>query len=354
MKIKKLTAIILCLVMALSFAACGSTKSEDGGASPSPSLEVTPDLQEDSVSADPQLDTETTVNIMVLNGTTGFGIAKMISDVSSGTAALNYNISVETDASNVTAALINGSVDIAALPTNAAAVVYNKTQGEVQALALNTRGVLYVVTDSENSVSSFEDLRGKTVYCPAQNPTFIFSYLCESNGLTVGEDIFIDNTYAQPADLRTAMAAGEVSIGVLAQPLITAAIAANDSLTVDLDLTEEWDKVAPEGSLVQGCVVVRKAFAQENPELVAQFLKEYEASIAFLDTNTEEAAQMIVDADIFTSAPVAMKAIPECNQCFIIGTEMQEALGEFLAIMLEVAPDSIGGQLPGQDFYYMP
>ena len=207
------------------------------------------------------LDTESPINVMVLNGTTGFGMAKLITDAANNSTALNYNFSVEADASNVTAALINGSVDIAALPTNAASVVYNKTQGAVQVLALNTLGVLYLVTDGSVSVDSIDDLRGLTVYAPAQNPSFILSYLLESNGLTVGEDVVIDNTYAQPADLRTAVAAGEVSIAVLPEPMLTIAKASNDKLVTALDLTEEWDKVSEPGSLVQGCVVVRKEFA---------------------------------------------------------------------------------------------
>lgn len=352
---KKIIAGLLCLCMAFSFAACGgSGDTVCEAVTDVPSQELVSEQPSEEVPEEPELDTGTPLSIMVLNGTTGFGMAKLISDVEGGTAAVNYKISVETDASNITAALINGSVDIAALPTNAASAVYNKTDGEVQVLALITRGVLYVVTDGENEVTSFEDLRGKTVYCPAQNPTFIFSYLCEMNGLKPGEDIIIDNTFAQPADLRTAMVAGEVGIAVLAEPLITAAVAANDALSVDLDLTEEWDAASPEGSLVQSCVVVRRAFAEENPALVARFLADCEASIAFLDSDTEEASQMIVDAGIFTSAPIAMKAIPKCNLCFIAGRDMQAALGDFLDIMYEIAPASIGGAVPGEDFYYIP
>lgn len=205
-----------------------------------------------------------------------------MSDSKAGTTALSYNFTVETDPSNATAALVNGTADIAALPTNAAAALYNKTDGAVQVLALNTRGVLYVVTDGTESITSFADLRGKNVYVPVQNPTFIFQYLCEKNGLTVGTDITIDNTYAQPAELNTALASGEVHIAVLPEPMVTIARAANPDLTVALDLTAEWDKVAPAGSLVQGCVVVRKAFADAHPNEVKAFLTEYQRPTEYL------------------------------------------------------------------------
>ena len=118
-----------------------------------------------------------------------------------------------------------------------------------------------------------------------------------------------------------------------------------------LDLTEEWDKVAPAGSLVQGCVVVRKQFAEQNPAAVAAFLEEYGASIEALTTDIEGTAAKIEANGIFTKAAVAAKAIPNCNVCFITGEAMKAALAEFLDIMYGVAPASVGGAIPGDDFY---
>ena len=305
------------------------------------------------VSCGEKVDSELEINVMVLNGTTGFGMAKLIADDKAGETALNYNVSVETDASNVTYALTNGDVDIAALPTNAASVVYNRTKGGVQILAINTLGVLYLLTGEGVTVTDFASLKGQTVYVPAQNPTILFKALCEANGLEVGKDVKIDNTYAQPADLRTALASGEVDIAVLPEPMVTIAKSANSALTVALDLTEEWDKVYEAGSLVQGCVVVRKEFAEAHPAEVNKFLEEYEASIAYLTENTADAAQLIVDAGIFAQAKVAEKAIPNCNVTYLDGKEMKDAMSAFLAILHKVAPASIGDNLPEDSFYYV-
>ncbi|MBR4992304.1 MAG: ABC transporter substrate-binding protein [Clostridia bacterium] len=361
MKHNKWIAILMAAAMLLSLCACGSQPQQDNTPAdqPEPPTVETPAQPETPAEsqtpeqpetpAEPQVDSELPIHVMTLNGTTGFGMAKLIADKTAGTAALNYNITVETDASNVTGALINGSVDIAALPTNAASVVYNKTQGAVQVLALNTLGVLYVVADKTENITSLADLEGKTVYAPAQNPTFIFQALCQKAGVNVE----VDNSYAQPADLRTAVAAGEVKLAVLPEPMVTIACAGNENLTVALDLTAEWDAVYTPGSLVQGCVVVRKAFAEEHPAEVAKFLEEYEASINYLSEDTAAAAQLIVDAGIFAQAPVAQKAIPKCNLCFIAGTDMESALGEFLNIMAGVAAPSVGGAVPAADFYYV-
>ena len=339
---KKLFAIALALVMVLSMTACAKEEAQPTVAETAAPTEAAP------VEVPAETAAPAPVNVMVLNGTTGFGMANLMDAAVKGEAAQNYNFTVETDASNIVAALANGSVDIAALPTNAAAAVYNKTQGKVQVLALNTLGVLYLVTDGSVTVESVADLAGQTVYAPAQNPSFIFQHIVDANGV---ENVTIDNTYAQPADLNTAVASGEVSIAVLPEPMVTVAKSKNPDLVVALDLTAEWDKVSVPGSLVQGCVVIRKDFALENVAAVNTFLDEYAVSIETLTKDVEGTAAKIEANGIFTKAAVAAKAIPNCNVCFITGTEMQEALSQFLTIMHGVAPASVGGSIPGDDFY---
>ena len=333
MKTTKLLSLILSILMLLTslclFTACDSDENDKDG-----------------------IDTDLEINVAVLNGTTGFGAAKLISDASSEKAALNYKFTVETDASNITAALINGSVDIAALPTNAAANLYNKTRGSVQIAAINTLGVLYLVTNN-TEINSMEDLRGKTVYCPAQNPAFIFEALCRANGLTPGKDITIDTSHAQPAQLNAAVAAGDISIAVLPEPMVTIATSKNKDLKVSLDLTETWETVYGENSLAQGCIVVRTEWANEHPKELKKFLEEYKASIEFTVSAPKEASELIVSANIFAgNAAVAEKAIPKCNIIYIDGEDMKSALDTFFSKLYATAPASIGGSIPDDGIYY--
>ena len=345
---KKILALILAAITLLTlFVSCAPTNNEGDDTG----------TQQGSEN-DTQAPTPVDINVYTLNGTTGFGMAKLISDAKKGTYTTeNYTFTVQSDASVVLSALINGDVDIAALPTNAAANVYNKSNGEVKILAVNTRGVLYLLAKGETTVSSFEALRGKTVYVPAQNPTFIFTHLCKQNGLIPGTDITIDSTtYAEAAALRDAVASGLVDYAVLPEPMVTIAMAsakkANVTLTNAMDLTAEWDKVCTPGSLVQGCVVVRKAFLEAHPEAVSNFLKAYKSSIEYLTSNTAEAAQLIVEAGIFTNATVAANAIPKCNVCYLDGAEMKTAMEVFLTALKDINANSIGGKLPADDFYY--
>lgn len=330
---KRALAILLALLMMILPVSCNKDDGNTQGDTP---------------------DTPTTVRIWSLNGTTGFGLAGIHNAVANGTASLDYQITFESDATNVRDGLINGTVDIGALPTNVASAVYKATNGGVQIIAINTLGVLYLVantTDGAAAPTALSDLSGKTIFCPAQNPTFITNALiakAEVTGITVDS-----TTYATPALLRDAIASGLVDYAVLPEPMVTAAktkaAKAGETLVAALDFTAEWNKYFPEGSLVQGCVVARKAFIEANPDAITTFLADYAATIAYNNEHPEEAGAMIAAAGLMENATLAANVLPRCNICCITGEAMKAAMETFLAAMPLA---SIGGELPSAGFYY--
>ena len=302
----------------------------------------------------PSVDSDLEIKVTVLSGTTGMGMAKLISDKKNGDAALNYSFSVVSDPTLVAPAIVSGATDIAAVPTNLASTLYKSTKGGVYVLALNTLGVLYLV-ENGNTINSIADLKGKTVYVPGAgtNPEYILKYIIEANGLKVGEDVIFDYTHSSPDALGNAAANGLAGIALLPEPKVTAVKSQNKDIRVALDLTEEWEKKAGEGTLVQGCIVVRKAFADEHPNEIAKFLEEYEASVNFVNESSSEAANLIAEAGIIPKAPLALKAIPNCNIKYVDGAEMKTSLSKFFEILYGVEPKSIGGALPDDGLYYV-
>ena len=376
---KKILSLLLVLILSLSvFASCNSsnsTESSNNNSSTTDTSSSTDKSTESSTSDSDTLNNESnsndsvsspsddenadtpsekvSINVSVLNGTTGFGMAHLISLNDNNEANNNYNFKVETDASNIVAGLIAGTIDIAALPTNAAANVYNKSNGRVQVLAINTLGVLYLA-QKDGQITSINELSGKTIYVPAQNPMFIAKHIFDSNNINVKLD---STTYSTPAALQAAVVAGKVDYAILPQPVITAAIAgakkANFNYSIALDLTQEWNKIPNSKELVQGCIVVRKDFANQNPNEIASFLEEYEISIKYLNENVKDASALIVKYGIFANASVAEKAIPACNVTFMVNNEMKDAMKSFIEAMYNIAPASVGNKLPNEDFYYI-
>ncbi len=286
---------------------------------------------------------DTQLRVAVLNGTTGWGAAPLISRINSGESTLNAKIDTYTSADLVSPLLINGDADIAAVPTNLAAVLYNKTEGNIRVLAVNTLGVLYLIEDG-NTVNSLDDLVGKTVYLPGEgsNPEFILRALVDGAGV---QNVTFDYTYSSPDELATALASGKASLGVLPEPKVTAITSKKESLRVALDFTEEWKKQTS-APLVQGCIIVREDFLRDHTALVREFLKEYQSSVEYVNSNPAEAAVMIADTGLAGSAAAAEAALPRCNITYLTGDEMRTALNGFWSALYTVAPKSVGGKLP--------
>lgn len=348
----KKTLALLCSLLLLFTLLLSSCKKETPLPGDTGHGSVTNSPNDESAPAKP--DATLPVTVWTLNGTTGFGMAKLMDNAKNHTAALNYTFSVKTDATYIRDSIINGKgeggecPDIAAVPTNVAAALYNATNGGVRILAINTAGVLYLVTTNGQTPASLSELTGKTVYCPAQNPAFIVKALLQKENLA--DRITLNTTdYADPTELRTAVANGLVEYAILPEPMVTIAGKANARMKVAVDITAEWNQYFPANSLVQGCVIARTEFVNEHPAEVKKFLEEYKASIEYVKANPDAAGTMIADNGIFAQAPVAKLAIPKCNLCYLSGEEMKAAMKAFLA---EMPAASIGGKLPGDDFYF--
>ena len=285
------------------------------------------------------------VKLGTLMGPTGMGMVAIMGEE----YAKEYDITVSSAPEDITAAFISGELDMAAVPINLASVLYNKLDGDVYMLAVNTLGVLYVL-ENGNEVNSMADLAGKTLYATGQGatPEYIINYLLEKNG--IAGEVSVEYK-AEHSELAALMASGEVTLGMLPQPNVTATLAKNAELRIALDLTEEWGKVS-DTQLVQGCIIARRSFVEENKAVIATFLKDYEASVAFVNEHHEKASLLMETYGIIPSASLAKAAIKKCNIVCLTGDDMAAAASGMLNVLFEVEPKSVGGALPDEELYY--
>lgn len=353
MKMKRILAVALALAMGVSMISCGqSTEGEETQPQQTEQVEQPAKMPEEKPAEKPT--EKTKVNLAALSGPTALGMLELLEQNEKGEAANDYQVTLATAPDEVVAKVVSGELDIAAVPTNVAATLYNKTQGGVQLAALNTMGVLYIVEAGE-SIQSVADLKGKTIYSTGQGstPEYALNLVLEKNGMTAGEDVTVvyktDNSEIAPL-----LASGEAQVALLPQPFVTSVIGQNETLRVALDMTEEWDKATDGASgLTMGCVVVRTEFAQQNKKALDLFLDEYERSVQTVTSaeGLEHAAQLAEQYNI-VKAPVARKAIPACNIVFVQGEQMQQIAGGFLEVLYQANPKSVGGKLPDANFYY--
>ena len=338
---KKGLAACLALVMCLSLAACGG------------------DQEEETPAEDP-----VTVRVAALKGPTAMGMVKLMSDsdaaAESGeeTTGNTYDFTLAASADEVSPKLMQGELDIACVPANLASVLYNRTDGGIVTLAVNTLGVLYIV-ENGNSVQSMADLAGRTIAASGKGstPEYALRYLLSENGIDPDTGVTID-WKSEHSECVAALASGAATIAMLPQPFVTVAQTQLPDLRVALDLTEEWDALDNGSALLTGVVVARADFVEEHPTAVEEFLTSYAESVEWVNANTAEAAELIGGYDIVDAA-VAEKALPYCNIVCITGSEMKDMLSGYLQVLFDAAPASVGqdaetgeGGLPGDDFYY--
>ena len=293
---------------------------------------------------------EDTTSVYALMGPTGIGMVSLMED-----HADEYAFTLVGAPDAVVSAIASVDADIAAVPTNLAATLYNKTKGNVQLLALNTLGVLSIL-EMGDTIQSVEDLAGKTLYATGQGstPEYVLNYILAANGLT---DSVTVEYKSEHAELATLAAAGDVDLVLLPEPHVTSVLSQNAQYRIALDVTALFEEAAAKNgeentTMSMGCVIVRKDFAQANPEKVAAFMEAYAQSIEFVNSDVEAASQLVEKHGIMPKAAVAAKAIPNCHIVYIDGEEMKTQIEPFFQMLFAANPASVGGALPAEDFYY--
>ena len=294
-----------------------------------------------------------TVRLAAMTGPTAMGLVKLLDDAEKGLSENTYDFLLAGAADQISPSLIQGKLDIASIPVNLASVLNNKTNGGLTLLAVNTLGVIYIVEKGGESIQRVADLKGKTIYATGKGstPEYNLTYLLKQQGLTLGEDVQVE-WKSEPAEVVALMSQQETAFAMLPQPYVTVAQTKVENLRVAINLTEAWDALGLDSRMITSGIVARTAFVQEHPEAVENFLKEFAASVQYVNTDTAGAAAMIGELGIVNAA-VAEKALPYCNIVCLTGEDMQTALSGYLQVLFELNPASVGGKLPGEEFYHV-
>ena len=294
-----------------------------------------------------------TAKVAALKGPTSMGMVKMMADQKDAKEK-DYDFTIASSPDEIAPKFLKGEFDIVALPSNLASILYNKSQGKLQVLAINTLGVLYLMENGD-TIKSIADLKGKTVYSSGKGavPEYAFNYILKANGLNPDTDLRVEYK-SEHTEALAALLNDKSGLAVLPQPFATVASLKNKGLRPALDLTKEWDKASKnaKSTMITGVVVVNKDFAANYPEKIKKFMADYKASIDYTNDNIDDAAKLIEENDIVPAA-VAKKAIPQCNITYVDGSDMKDKLSGYLQVLFEANPKSIGGKMPADDFYYV-
>ena len=347
---KRLVSLLLAAAMSLALAACGASSSGSSVAAGS-AASSQPASSSASSEAAETLSTTEPVRIAGLKGPTTMGLVNLLPMMEAGETAIDYDLQLYGTADEIVPLLMKGELDMAAIPANLAATLYQKTEGQIQALAVNTLGVLYVV-EKGDTVQSIQDLKGRTVLSTGKGttPEYVLRYILTQNGIDPDKDLTIEY-YSEATEVTAQMAVAEDAIAVLPQPYVTSAGMQDETLRVALDLTAEWEKIS-DTQLITGLTVVRKEYAEAHPDVIEAFLAEYAQSVEAANTDVEGTAALCEAQGVVAKAAIAQKALPQCKIVCLTGEELKTNAEGYLQVLYDADPASVGGALPGADFYY--
>ncbi len=293
------------------------------------------------------------IRIAGMTGPTSIGFVNIMEANSKGEAKNKYKFSVHGSAEEVVPLIIKGEIDIAAVPVNVASNLYNKTKGKVQVLAVNTLGMLSIVAKGVE-INSVADLKGQKIYASGKGTLteYTLRYILSENNINPDSDVELV-FYAKPDEVISNIASQETFVAMLPQPAETTVLNKFTDAKAVIDVNKEWSKLQPENNIVTAVVVVRKEFAEAHPEAIANFLDEYKSSIQSVNSNAENAANLVVKHGVFQNAAVIKKAIPKCNITFVAGEDMKSLVNSYLGVLYEYNPQSVGGKLPEENFFYI-
>ena len=350
---KKLASLLLSAAMLLGLAACGGTSSSVTASSEATSEAASSSAASSEAAAEENtLSTAGPVRIAGLKGPTTMGLVNLLPMQEDGTANLSYDLQLYGTADEIVPLLTKGELDMAAIPANLAATLYQKTEGAIQVMAVNTLGVLYVV-EKGDTVQSVADLAGRTILSTGKGttPEYVLRYILTQNGIDPDQDVTIE-FYSEAAEVTAQMAVAEDAIAVLPQPYVTSASMQDDTLRVALDLTAEWEKVC-DTQLITGVTVVRTAYAEEHPDVVAAFLEDYAASAEAAGADLDGTAALCEEQGVVAKAAIAKAALPACNIVCITGEEMKADVAGYAQVLYDADPAAVGGAMPDDGFYWM-
>lgn len=366
---KKLLAILLAFAMLLAFAGCtGSGDTET-------TTENTDYIR------------EVKTKVAVADGPMALGLAKLKADRSYA-----YEVTSYADPQEAAELIKSGKADIAALPVDLAAKLFNETNGGIKILSVINLGYLQVIT-STGDIKAVTDLKDKTVYATGEGTAYeyIINYVLSQNGIDPEADVDIQYT-ADAAELAERAISEKNGIYILPEPYATSVIAgttveqAEESTTEAtteaiteavtdvadaetdetteykptstlsifgkaLNFAQEWGKLT-QSPLAYGCIVARTAYIEANPEIISEFMTFSEVSINYIGANIEQATIFFADNGYFENSTVAYNTLISSNITFLEGDEIKAGVSGVWDVLYQADPALIGGEIPDESIYY--
>ena len=273
----------------------------------------------------------------LLNGPSGIGAIKMMRDYKA------IDINILNAPNNILSLIIKEQVDIAAIPSNMAAIIFNRNL-PYKAVAVISETKLFIIS-SKKDIQTLKDLKNKTIYCGAKlaTPDFMLQYLISKEKI---QNININYSFSN-MDLAKAIASENIDIAILPEPFVSSAILENMNLHIVIDMSKYVENYPA------AILIAKNTFIYENNILLKEVLNEYKKSTEYILNNEKEIDSLLKDSNLLINASAIKYGLNRIGLTFYDGAKMKFYLNSYYTFLNNFDKKLIGGKIPTDDFYYI-
>lgn len=302
----------------------------------------------DNMDEPPTEEEKITIRMGLYNGSASLSAAHLLENNETNIAYEKYSYTLYNTVDEVKSALKNGDVDVATMPLNEAAKLYNTTDGKFKVAMLNSM-FNYCIAENGSSITDITSLSGKTIKIAADDEigNVVINKLISDYNISGCNIESVDSV----SDIVKGLSDGSITIALTQEPYISEASANNANVIMALDLYDSWFE-KNDADIVTGCLVASSDFIKSNAKAFAYFMKDYDASVTVTRKNIDESSQLAAKYQISASAQIAKSAIPGCSISGKTGNDMIDCANMYLNFINSTDTNAIGGIVPDVNFYY--
>ncbi|WP_020004853.1 ABC transporter substrate-binding protein [Brachyspira innocens] len=273
----------------------------------------------------------------LLNGPTGIGGLKMMKDYN------KITINTVNAPNNMLSLIVKGEADIAAIPANMAAIIFNR-QLDYKVIAVISETKLFIVS-ANNKIQTINDIKNNTVYCGTKlaAPDLMLQYLISKEQIP---NVNINYSLSNP-DLSKAVASKNADIAILPEPFVSSAMLENKDVHIVVEMSKYIDDYPV------AVLIAKNYFINHNKMLVKEILNEYKNSTDYIINNKEEMKNLIKERNMIINAEAAYYGLNRMGLVFYDGEKMKFALNSYYNFLYNFDKKLIGGKIPNDNFYYI-
>lgn len=293
----------------------------------------------------------TTINVVVPDGLPAISIVKMIKEKPEISKNLKINYSIIKGSDSLVSKVLKGDGDIFIVPSNVAAIAYNKGIGYKLAATVGF-GSFYLIS-SDASVNSLEDLKGKDVYNVGQGltPDLVFKILLENSGINPNKDLTL--SYVNSAsELAPLFIEGKAKYAVVPEPMLTQIMMKKPETKIVASLNKLWEGMSDSNmGYPQSSVIVKDSLVNNNFNDLKKILDEIEISTKWANENKEEAGAYAEEVGITGKKEIIAKSLERANLEYTSAVDSESAYIGYYNKIYSLEPKAIGGKKVNEEIF---